>query len=78
MGVKNEKNASGYRQSGKNGRKSLKKNTKKIEDFFSAKKKRRKELANLPIEEKVKILIQLQQIASTIYSKRGLKKTPWK
>jgi len=55
----------------------LKKN-KTIDALFQAKQKRRRELAKLSIEEKVKILVKLQQIASPILLARGLKKKPWK
>jgi len=56
----------------------LKKNKKTIEDIFTEKRERRQKLANLPIEEKVKILIELQKIACQIYSLRGIKKVSWK
>jgi len=56
----------------------LKEDKKTIEDIFTEKRERRQKLANLPIEEKIKILIELQKIASQIYSIRGIKKKPWK
>ncbi|MBI5299870.1 MAG: hypothetical protein HY877_06220 [Deltaproteobacteria bacterium] len=56
----------------------MKRNKKTIQNIFQAKKQRRRELANLPIEEKVKILVQLQKIAIPILSARGLKKKSWK
>lgn len=56
----------------------IERNEKKIEDFFLAKRKRRQELAGLPIEEKVRILVQLQNIASAVYASRGIKKKPWR
>ena len=49
-----------------------------MEKIFKAKKARRRELAQLSIEEKVRILIQLQTIASPILHIRGIKKEPWK
>jgi len=61
----------------RNGKITLKKN-KTIDALFQAKQKRRRELAKLSIEEKVKILVKLQQIASPILLARGLKKKPWK
>ena len=56
----------------------MKDNRKSVETIFRAKKQRRKDLAKLSIEEKVKILVQLQKIAAPIYLARGLKKKPWK
>lgn len=51
---------------------------KPIEDFFAAKKVRRSKLASLPIEEKVKILIELQQMASKAAEAGGRpSKKPW-
>lgn len=37
-----------------------------IEDIFRAKAERRKRLANLPFEEKIKIVKRLQTVARTI------------
>ncbi|MCB1214764.1 MAG: hypothetical protein KDK66_04735 [Deltaproteobacteria bacterium] len=51
---------------------------KKIEDLFKAKEARRKELAKLPIEEKVRILVKLQKLAIPILKSRGIKKEAWK
>lgn len=56
----------------------MKENKKNIRDFFRAKRKRREDLAKLPIEEKVKILIQLQKMAIPILKARGLKRQSWK
>ncbi|MBI2092237.1 MAG: hypothetical protein HYT75_04500 [Deltaproteobacteria bacterium] len=53
-------------------------NKRHIERLFSAKRQRRMDLAGLSIEEKVKILVHLQQIASLILKARGLKREPWK
>ncbi|MBI1908932.1 MAG: hypothetical protein HYS22_02035 [Deltaproteobacteria bacterium] len=50
---------------------------KRIEKIFKAKKECRKELARLPIEEKFRILLQLQKIASSILQSRGVEKKPW-
>ncbi len=50
---------------------------KKIKRIFDAKKQKRQNLARLPIEEKVKILIQLQKIAAPILAARGVKRKPW-
>lgn len=51
---------------------------KVIEAIFQAKRQRRRDLARLPIEEKVKILLQLQKIAIPILSARGLKRKLWR
>ncbi len=60
------------------GRNSLKAREKSVQDLFQAKKERRQELSKLPIEEKVKILVLLQKMASPIFTARGLKRIPWK
>lgn len=49
-----------------------------IQKIFQAKQERRRHLAKLPIEEKIKILVQLQKIAAPILATRGIKKQPWK
>lgn len=41
-------------------------NNVSIEDIFRAKEARRKRLANLPFEEKIKIVKRLQTVARTI------------
>ena len=49
------------------------------EASFRQKKERRRELAALPIEEKVEILLQLQQmVAEVAWETRGAKLEPWK
>ena len=48
-----------------------------LERIFTAKRERRRELARLPVEEKVKILIQLQNMAIPILANRGIKRKPW-
>ena len=53
------------------------KQSEKVQKIFKAKKARRKELASLPIEEKFKILIELQKITSPIFRSRGLERKPW-
>lgn len=50
---------------------------KNIEDIFKAKKVRRKKLSDLPVEEKFKVLIQLQKIAAPIVKSGNLSKKPW-
>jgi hypothetical protein len=52
---------------------------KKMEDIFRAKLEFRKERARLPFEEKIKILVRLQQIASEVASSTGKEETrkPW-
>ncbi len=46
---------------------------KKIEDLFKAKEEYHRELAKLPFEEKIKILVKLQKIAKGFhpYSKKN-------
>lgn len=56
----------------------MKKNKTKIEDIFKAKRQRRKDLAKLPIEEKVRILVTLQKLAIPVFQQRGIKKQAWK
>jgi len=56
----------------------LKRNKKTIKDLFRAKKERRKNLAKLPIEEKVKILVRLQKLAAPLLLAQGLSRKPWK
>jgi len=55
----------------------LKTNKTTVDKIFEAKKQRRQELARLPIEEKVKILIQLQTMAIPILLARGIRKRAW-
>ena len=48
------------------------------EASFRQKKERRRELAALPIEEKVEILRQLQKMTADLaWEARGVKLTPW-
>jgi len=56
----------------------LEKNKKTIERIFRAKRTRRRELAALSIEEKIKILVELQKIAIPILAARGLIRAPWR
>ncbi len=48
---------------------------KGIERIFEAKERFHKDRAKLPIEEKIKILVQLQRIANDIPSKKKNKRT---
>lgn len=48
-----------------------------MEKIFEAKRERRRELAKLPVPEKVRILVELQKIASPILLARGIHKKPW-
>ena len=49
------------------------------EASFRQKRERRRELAALPIEEKVQILLQLQRMTAEIaWETRGVKLEPWK
>ncbi len=52
-------------------------NKKDIDKIFEAKRQRRKALAKLPVAEKIRILVQLQKIASPLLMARGIKKKPW-
>ncbi len=47
---------------------------KKIEDLFKAKEEYHQQLAKLPFEEKIKILVRLQEIAKGFhpYSKKNI------
>lgn|GEM_PF-1442554 len=47
------------------------------EDIFKDKARRRKSLAALPIEEKVRIVVELQRIAEPILKARGIKVKVW-
>lgn len=51
---------------------------KTIKAIFQAKQKRRLELGELPIEEKVRILVEIQKIALPILLSRGCKRVVWK
>ena len=55
----------------------MKDNKVEVAKIFAAKRRRRQELAKLPVEEKVKILVQLQKIAIPILAQRGIKHKPW-
>ncbi|HUW62698.1 MAG TPA: hypothetical protein VMZ06_16950 [Candidatus Bathyarchaeia archaeon] len=45
---------------------------------LAAKRKRRRELARLPFEEKIKIVVQLQRITTEIRTSMGLPaRKPW-
>jgi len=52
---------------------------KEIEDIFKAKSELHKKQANLPIEEKIKILVRLQRIAyeAAVSKGRTPLKRPW-
>jgi hypothetical protein len=45
--------------------------------IFTAKEKRRHELVRLPFPEKVRAIIQLQEMAATILRARGKIVKPW-
>jgi len=49
-----------------------------IKDLFKAKELFHKELAKLPFEEKIKILVHLQKIANGIQTSSKKKKMIWK
>lgn len=56
----------------------MKRNKKTVEDLFRAKEERRRSLAKLPIEEKIKILVRMQKLAAPLLLARGLSRKPWK
>jgi len=45
--------------------------------IFAAKEQRRQDLARLPFPEKVRAVIQLQEMAATILQARGKHVRPW-
>ncbi len=55
----------------------MKTRKKQIEAIFKAKKKRRRELGLLSVEEKFAILIEMQKMSSSILRSRGIEKNPW-
>jgi hypothetical protein len=46
--------------------------------IFAAKEQRRRNLARLPFPEKVRTVIQLQEMAATILRARGKHVRPWR
>jgi len=50
----------------------------KIGDLFKAKESFHKELAKIPFEEKIKILVRLQKIANSIQTSSKEKQRIWK
>jgi hypothetical protein len=48
-----------------------------VATIFAAKEKRRHELARLPFPEKVRAVIQLQELATVILRSRGKVVKPW-
>jgi hypothetical protein len=48
-----------------------------IEKLFRAKEQRRNRLAALPFHEKVRIVVQLQQMAAPVLRARGKKVRAW-
>ena len=51
---------------------------REIELLFAAKQRRRLELARLPIEEKLRAVVRLQEMAAPILRKRGAAVRCWK
>ncbi len=51
---------------------------KKIEDIFKAKEEYHQHLAKLPFEEKIKILVRLQEIAKGFHPFSNKKNVVWK
>ncbi|MBI4211552.1 MAG: hypothetical protein HY540_02835 [Deltaproteobacteria bacterium] len=53
--------------------------TEQLKKLFRAKKERRDELARLPIEQKIALVVELQNLASHIRrNKQWQKHKPWK
>ncbi len=48
-----------------------------LQRLLKAKEDRRKELARLPIEEKVKIVVRMQHMAAPLLRQRGKEVHPW-
>jgi hypothetical protein len=48
-----------------------------LKRLLEAKKRRRRSLANLPIEEKIRVVVQLQQMAAPILRQRGKTARCW-
>ncbi len=55
----------------------MKNRNKQMGRILKEKQERRQALADLPIEEKFRILIELQKMASPILRSRGVERTPW-
>ena len=51
--------------------------TPQLAKIFAGKQQRRHELANLSFPEKVKAVIQIQEMAATILRSRGKTAQPW-
>ena len=51
---------------------------RELADILAAKQRRRKELARLPIEEKIRIVVKLQELAAPILRERGKIVRCWK
>ncbi len=49
-----------------------------VAKIFAAKENRRQALARLPFPEKVRVVIQLQEMAAAILRARGKSVRPWK
>ena len=49
----------------------------KIKQLFGFKQQRRLELARLPIEEKLRAVVRLQEMAAPILRKRGITRRSW-
>jgi len=48
------------------------------ERLFTAKERRRRDLASLPFPQKVQIVVQLQRMAAPLFKKRGLDVRAWR
>ena len=48
-----------------------------LDRIWAGKQRRRSELARLPIEEKIRAVVRLQQMAAPILRQRGKNIQPW-
>ena len=51
---------------------------RELADILAAKQRRRQELAGLPIEEKLRIVVKLQELAAPLLRARGQTVRCWK
>jgi hypothetical protein len=48
-----------------------------LNSALASKRQRRRDLASLPIEEKLRAVVKLQQMAAPILKKRGISRPVW-
>ena len=51
---------------------------RELDELFAAKERRRQSLAKLPIEEKIRAVVRLQEMAEPILRQRGKKVRCWR